>query len=67
MQHQETIAAIATATGRAGISCVRISGPAAYAVAAAVFTPATPPQLGRGKGIIPHFTAVFSRGGRRME
>ena len=67
MQHKETIAAIATAAGRAGISCVRISGPAAYAVAAAVFTPANPRRsLAAAKGYTA-FYGSFSRGGRRMD
>ena len=67
MQHRETIAAIATATGRAGISCVRISGPAATAVAAAVFTPANPRRsLATAKGYTAFYGSV-SRGGRRMD
>ena len=36
MQHADTIAAIATSPGRAGIGVVRISGPAVRNIAAAV-------------------------------
>lgn len=33
MQHQTTIAAIATPLGRGGVGVIRLSGPKAYAIA----------------------------------
>ena len=64
---QSTIAAIATAPGQAGISCVRISGPSAYRVAQEVFRPA---RAGRRLEDAKGYTALygfFERRGRRMD
>lgn len=51
MHAQDTIAAIATAPGEAGIAIVRVSGPRAYAVADAVF---------RGRGAPPSQRPPFT-------
>ncbi len=62
-----TIAAIATAPGRAGIACVRISGPQAYEVAQRVFVPV---QKGRSLAQARGYTALFGhvfRGGTRLD
>lgn len=67
MTMQSTIAAIATAPGQAGISCVRISGPSAYRVAQGVFRPA---RAGRRLEEARGYTALygfFERQGRRMD
>jgi tRNA modification GTPase len=42
MMEDDTIAAIATAPGEAGIGIVRLSGPAALAMASAIFRPSRP-------------------------
>lgn len=42
----ETIVAVATPPGRGGIGCVRLSGPAAHAIAAALFLPARESETG---------------------
>lgn len=53
---QTTICALATPPGPGGIAAVRISGPAAYAVAGRVFRPADPARsLAEAKG----YTALF--------
>ena len=53
---EDTIAAIATAPGKAGIACVRISGPQAYEVAGRIFYPADSRRsLAAAKG----YTALF--------
>lgn len=62
-----TIAAIATAPGRAGIACVRISGPQAYEIAQKVFVPV---QKGRSLAAARGYTALFGhvqRAGRRLD
>jgi tRNA modification GTPase len=51
MTEQDTIAAIATAPGEAGIAIVRISGPATYRIADAVF---------RGRGAPPSARPAFT-------
>ncbi len=64
---EDTIAAIATAPGRAGIACVRISGPQAYEVAAGVFRPADARRsLAKAKGYTALFGHVF-RGPQRLD
>ena len=45
MARAGTIAAIATAPGRGGVAIVRVSGDAAFAIAAAIAR--RPPQVGR--------------------
>ena len=62
-----TIAAIATAAGKAGIAVVRLSGPEAYAIGAEVFRPMNPSkQLQNAAG----YTALFGhfvRNGQRCD
>ena len=53
----DTIAAVATPNAVGGISVVRISGPAAFAVAGAVFRPAS----GRGLAAMKGYTAAYGR------
>ena len=53
----DTIAAVATPNAVGGISVVRISGPAAFAVAEAVFRPAS----GRGLAGMKGYTAAYGR------
>ena len=64
---EDTIAAIATAPGKAGIACVRISGPQAYAVAEKVFRPVDSRRsLAAAKGYSALFGHVF-RADRRLD
>lgn len=62
-----TIAAIATAAGKAGIAVVRLSGPESYTIGAKVFRPINPQkQLQKAAG----YTALFGhfvRGGQRCD
>lgn len=51
MTHHDTIAAIATAPGEAGIAIVRVSGPSAYAIADAIY---------RGRGDLPSQRKPFT-------
>jgi tRNA modification GTPase len=52
--NQDTIAAIATAPGEAGIAVVRISGPESLGIADAVFRGSRPPLLQRPSGTFCH-------------
>ena len=47
MTHGDTIAAIATAPGEGGVSIIRVSGPASFRIADAVFAGAPPPPSQR--------------------
>ena len=58
----DTIAAIATAPGEAAISVVRLSGPAALAVADRVFRAPGPPPSARAPGTFAHGRAVDTAG-----
>ena len=67
MSAETTIAAIATAPGKAGLACVRISGPQALAVADRVFCPAHGAgPLAAMKGYTARFGHVL-RGGRVLD
>ncbi|MBO4287590.1 MAG: tRNA uridine-5-carboxymethylaminomethyl(34) synthesis GTPase MnmE, partial [Kiritimatiellae bacterium] len=55
---RETIAAIATAAGAAGVSVVRVSGPEAFAVADRLLPPGTRPVSERRAGTFFH-TRLF--------
>ena len=60
-----TLAAVATAGGRGGIGCVRISGPDAFSIAAALFRPRAPLDLpGDGR---PRFGAFTDAGGQSID
>ena len=54
--HQDTIAAIATATGQAGVGIVRVSGPQAKAIAAAVLKRTLQPRYA-------HYGPFFEQNG----
>ena len=52
--HEDTIAAIATPPGEGGIAVVRVSGPACFRIADAVFAGAPPPPSQRLGGTFVH-------------
>ena len=54
MESADTIAAVATAPGRAGVAVVRVSGPDAFAVAARVAGVAAPGSGGEGLPSVRH-------------
>ncbi len=65
----DTIAAIATAPGRAAIGVVRVSGPAAYAVADAVFRPARgapPSRRPAGRALVGRVVSAAADGGEEL-
>jgi tRNA modification GTPase len=60
-----TLAAVATAPGRGGIGCVRISGPDAFAIAQTLFLARTRLELlGDGR---PHFGTFLDDDGRPLD
>lgn len=62
MTHGDTIAAIATAPGEGGVSIIRISGPASFCIADAVFAGAPPPPSQRAAFTIVPGRAVDADG-----
>lgn len=55
-----TLVAVATAPGRGGLGCVRLSGPRAHEIARALFDP-------RGTSRVPPFGAFLDEAGRRVD
>ena len=55
-----TLVAVATAPGRGGLGCVRLSGPRAHKIARALFRP-------RGAARVPAFGAFLDEAGRRID
>ena len=62
MRHADTIAAIATAPGRAGIGVVRVSGPAVLNIAAAVVDRKLPARVATLCNFLDAESAILDRG-----
>jgi tRNA modification GTPase len=62
MQHADTIVAIATSPGRAGIGVVRISGPAVRSISAAVLGRSLQPRLATLCDFLEADSAILDRG-----
>ena len=61
-ENTDTLAAVATAPGRGGIGVLRISGPAARQIAAALAPPLPPPRTAALRNFLDHDGAVLDRG-----
>ena len=62
MQHADTIAAIATSPGRAGIGVVRISGPAVRGISAAILGRSLRPRVATLCDFLEADSAILDRG-----
>lgn len=59
--HEDTIAAIATASGDGGIAVIRISGPDSAAIAASIFRPRSGGEVARFTGYTVHYGVITDR------